>query len=260
MGVAVSETESESGSTGSTTSDEEVGSTAVYARVSTGFQSESQDDQIERLTTEYPSADVFADVGSGDDPDREDYVEMREELEAGTYDRVAATKLDRLGRSTAEVAELIDLCSERDIGIHLITQGVNADPDDEIGQAMMKMMGVFAEMELNLARERRREGIERALDQGVQFGRAPHGMTKNEMGVPVPGEGYERVQAFIREVKKGRPKRPTARFFEVPEGSIATILERAGELYGIEFDNDEWTLERAKVEAGEKKLSDLGEK
>lgn len=83
-------------------------------------------------------------------------------------------------------------------------------------------------------------------------------MTKNEMGVPVPGEGYERVQAFIREVRKGRPKRPTARFFEIPEGSIATILDRADELYGVEFDNDQWKLERAQVEAGEKELAELG--
>ena len=79
------------------------------------------------------------------------------------------------------------------------------------------------------------------------------------MGVFEPGEGFERVQYFIREVRRGRAKRPTARFFDVPEGSIAGILDRAGDVYGVEFDNDEWKIERARVEAGQRELEPLGE-
>ena len=232
----------------------------AYARVSTSDQ--SRDGQLESIRDHYPdlpAENIYADVASGDDPTREDYRDLRDRLENDDVEKVVAAKLDRLGRSTAELADLIDFCTSEDIGIHLVQQGINADPDNEMGMQMLKMLGVIAETELQLNRERRQEGIERAIDRGVQFGKAPHGMTKNEMGVPVPGEGYERVQAFIREVRKGRAKRPTARFFEIPEGSIATILERADELYGVEFDNDQWTLERAQVEAGEKDLSKLGE-
>ena len=232
----------------------------AYARVSTSDQSRAG--QLEDIRAEYPElpADhVHADVASGDDPSRSGYADLREAIDDGDVDRIVAAKLDRLGRTTAEVADLIDTCAEQGVGIHLIQQGFNVDPSDEMGQMMLKFMAMVAEMELNLNRERRKEGIERAIDRGVQFGPAPHGMVKNEMGVPVPGEGYERVQIFIREVRKGRGKRPTARFFEVPEGSIATILDRADELYGVSFDNDDWKIERATVEAGEKELEPLGE-
>jgi DNA invertase Pin-like site-specific DNA recombinase len=233
----------------------------AYARVSTSDQ--SRDGQLESIRDHYPdlpAENIYADVASGDDPERDEYRQMRSRLDDGGVSKVVAAKLDRLGRSTAELADFIDFCTDHGIGIHLVEQGIDADADNEMGMQMLKMLGVIAETELQLNRERRREGIERAIDRGVQFGRAPHGMTKNEMGVAVPGEGYERVQAFIREVRKGRAKRPTARFFDVPEGSIGTILDRAGELYGVEFDNDDWKLERARVEAGEKKLDALGDR
>lgn len=231
----------------------------AYARVSTSDQ--SRDGQLDSIRDEYPrlpAENVHADIASGDDPARDGYRELRDAIDDGQADRIVAAKLDRLGRTTAEVADLIDTCADQGVGIHLVQQGFNVDPSDDMGQMMLKFMAMVAEMELNLNRERRQEGIERAIDRGVQFGPAPHGMTKNEMGVPVPGEGYERVQAFIREVRKGRAKRPTARFFGVPEGSIATILERSDSLYGVAFDNDDWKIERARVEAGQKELAELG--
>lgn len=232
----------------------------AYARVSTSDQ--SKDGQIESIKETYPDIppkNIYADVGSGDDPTRDDYQDMRERLESDSIDKVVAAKLDRLGRSTAEVADFVDFCADNEIGIHLVQQGIDADPDDTMGQALLKVLGLVAELELNLNRERRQEGIERAIDRGVQFGKAPHGTTKNEMGVLEPAEGYERVQYFIKEVGKGRAKRKTARFFDVPEGSIGGILERANDVYGVAFDNDKWKIERAKVEAGEKDLPPLGE-
>ena len=233
---------------------------SAYVRVSTSDQ--SRDGQLDAIREQYPDLppeNIYADVASGDDPTRDGYSDLRRKIDEGKVTKVVAAKLDRLSRSTAEVADLIDTFAEKNVGIHLVQQGFDVNPGDKMGQMMLKFMGMVAEMELALNRERRQEGIERAIVRGVQFGKAPHGMTKNEMGVPVPGEGYERVQAFIREVRKGRAKRPTARFFGVPEGSIATVLDRANELYSVSFDNKEWKVERARVEAGRKDLKPLRE-
>lgn len=68
---------------------------------------------------------------------------------------------------------------------------------------------------------------------------------------------YNRAQNFIREVKKGRSKRATAEFFEIPESAIQSILKRAEKNYEIPFDNDEWRVEKAKVESGQKELPPL---
>jgi len=105
-----------------------------------------------------PPENIYADVGSGDDPTRDEYVELRDRVEEGDAGKVVAAKLDRLGRSTAEVADFVDTCSDRGVGLHLVQQGFNVDPDDEMGQMMLKFMSMVAEMELKLNRERRQEG------------------------------------------------------------------------------------------------------
>ena len=58
-------------------------------------------------------------------------------------------------------------------------------------------------------------------------------------------------------MRKGREKKATATFFEIPDSKIRSILDRAEANYDIPFDNDRWRVERAKVDAGEKQLSPL---
>nr|WP_233737811.1 hypothetical protein [Halocatena pleomorpha] len=72
---------------------------------------------------------------------------------------------------------------------------------------------------------------------------------------PVP----VRAQNFIREVRKGREKRATADFFEIPPSKMRSILDRTQANYDVSFDNDQWQIERAKVKAGEKPLAALAD-
>ncbi len=65
------------------------------------------------------------------------------------------------------------------------------------------------------------------------------------------------AQNFIREVRKGREKQATTAFFEIPGSAVQSILTRVEANYDIPFDNDQWRLERAKVDAGEKELPPL---
>ena len=46
-------------------------------------------------------------------------------------------------------------------------------------------------------------------------------------------------------------------FFDIPASKIRSILARAEANYDILFDNDQWRLERAKVNTGEKELPSL---
>ncbi|EMA51259.1 Resolvase domain protein [Halococcus salifodinae DSM 8989] len=48
------------------------------------------------------------------------------------------------------------------------------------------------------------------------------------------------------------PNHATAAFFEIPDSAIQSILARAEANYDVPFDNDQWRLERAKVDVGEK--------
>lgn len=129
--------------------------------------------------------------------------------------------------------------------------------DDWIAEMMLNMMMVFADAEQKMIRSRVQEGIDAAIADGKRVGRPPFGYTVEDGFLQqIPSE-YVRAQSFIREVRKGREKQATAAFFDIPRSKIRSILARAEANYDISFDNDQWRLERAKVDAGEKEFPPL---
>jgi DNA invertase Pin-like site-specific DNA recombinase len=126
-----------------------------------------------------------------------------------------------------------------------------------MAEMMLNMMMVFADAEREMIRSRVQEGIDAAIAEGKRVGRPPFGYTvEGGFLQQVPAE-YVRAQNFIREVRKGREKKATSTFFEIPESKIRSILERGEANYDIPFDNSQWRIERAKVDAGEKDLPPL---
>jgi len=233
---------------------------AAYKRVSTDDQDPSR--QHQAVLNAYGDHDItwYADIDeSGAKVSREQYQQLRSEIDE--YDVVAASELDRLGRSFAELADLVEELKAKNIDVDLVNQPIGTVGRDEwMQEIMLKMMIVFADAEREMIRSRVQEGIDRAIEQGKHVGAVPFGYERDADGFisQVPDE-YLRAQKFIKEVRKGRQKKATAEFFDIPEGSIESILDRAEKNYNVEFDNDEWRIEREKVRAGEKQLDPLGE-
>jgi DNA invertase Pin-like site-specific DNA recombinase len=228
---------------------------AAYVRVSTDDQNE--DRQMRAIREQYDEdhqIDWFCDIGeSGASTSRREYQHLREHV--GEYDVVVAHELDRLGRSFADLAGFVEDLREKDIDIDLVNQPIGTvGEDDWMAEMMLNMMMVFADAEREMIRSRVQEAIDAAIADGKRVGRPPFGYTVEDGFLQqVPAE-YVRAQNFIREVRKGREKKATATFFEIPHSKIRSILARAEANYDVPFDNDQWQLERAKVDVGEKKL------
>ena len=88
-------------------------------------------------------------------------------LHAG--DVLTVTKLDRLARSVGDLMHIVDLLAEK--GASLRVLNAHIDTGTASGKAFLSMLGVFAEFETNLRRERQLEGIEKAKAAGVYKGR-----------------------------------------------------------------------------------------
>src|SRR6266513_2350679 len=87
------------------------------------------------------------------------------------FDVVMAWSVDRLGRS---LQDLIGFLSElHALGIDLFLHQQGLDTTTPAGKAMFQMMGVFAEFERAMIRERVRAGLARARDEGKRLGRPP---------------------------------------------------------------------------------------
>jgi DNA invertase Pin-like site-specific DNA recombinase len=84
---------------------------------------------------------------------------------------LVVTKLDRLGRSTRDVLNIIDELEKKGANLRVLEPAVSTDGPG--GKIVMTILGMVAEMELGFIRERQREGIERAKLKGVYKGRPP---------------------------------------------------------------------------------------
>jgi DNA invertase Pin-like site-specific DNA recombinase len=84
-------------------------------------------------------------------------------------DSLAVTRLDRLGRSLRDLANIAHELSER--GAHLIVTEQAVDTSTSAGRAFFGMLAVFAAFETDIRRERQAEGIAKAKKAGAYKGR-----------------------------------------------------------------------------------------
>ena len=136
-----------------------------YARVST--QDQNLSGQLEAVKSA-GAATVFREKVSGVRANRPQLAKLMASLAAG--DVVVVTKLDRLGRSTRELLDLIDRigkagASFRSLGDPLF------DTSSSQGRLLMAVLAAISEFERDLIRERTGEGRKRAMAAGVKFGR-----------------------------------------------------------------------------------------
>ena len=138
-----------------------------YARVST----EGQDltGQLEALKAA-GATPIFREKISGVRADRPQLAKMMASLNAG--DVVLVTKLDRLGRSTRELLDLIENIGKAGASFRSLGDPL-WDTSSSQGRLLSTLLAAIAEFERELIRERTGDGRKRAMAAGVKFGRKP---------------------------------------------------------------------------------------
>lgn len=86
-------------------------------------------------------------------------------------DTLVVTRIDRLARSMKDLQDIVHELKEKHVALRATEQPV--DTGTAAGKAFLDMLGVFAEFETNLRRERQLEGIKAAKARGVYKGRKP---------------------------------------------------------------------------------------
>ncbi|MCK8458305.1 recombinase family protein [Sphingomonas faeni] len=86
-------------------------------------------------------------------------------------DTLVVTRIDRLARSMKDLQDIVHELKGRGIALKATEQPI--DTSTAAGKAFLDMLGVFAEFETNLRRERQLEGIEAAKGRGVYKGGKP---------------------------------------------------------------------------------------
>jgi DNA invertase Pin-like site-specific DNA recombinase len=142
-----------------------------YARCSTNESRQDIDRQKRELKKlGVKEADIYFEYESGTKTDRVEFNRLLAVVKPG--DTIAATEVSRLTRSTKQLCEIIDFAKAN--GLQLIIGNFIVDCRKELDpmtDGMLKMMGVFAEMERNMISQRVKSGIENARAKGVDIGR-----------------------------------------------------------------------------------------
>ncbi len=146
---------------------------ALYARVSTAGQ-QSVPAQLEALRDYaqrrgWTVIEEVSDVGSGakSRPKRE---ALMARARARTIDIIAVAKLDRWGRSLADLVATMQELTE--LGVGFVSVSDSIDLTTAAGKALAGMLSVFAAFERDLIIERVRSGMSHAKKHGTRSGKA----------------------------------------------------------------------------------------
>ncbi len=148
---------------------------AIYSRVSTDDQTtENQERELREIADRmgWQVVEVYTDQGISGARKRDQrpaFSSMCKDAARRKFDLVAAWSVDRLGRSLQDLVEFLSDLHALSIDLYLHQQGI--DTTTPSGKAMFQMMGVFAEFERAMIRDRVKSGMARARAQGKHVGR-----------------------------------------------------------------------------------------
>ena len=84
-------------------------------------------------------------------------------------DTLVVTRLDRLARSTLHLCQIADELQRKKVNLQLLNQNINTA--DATGRLLFNMLGAIAQFETEIRAERQADGIQKAKERGVSFGR-----------------------------------------------------------------------------------------
>jgi DNA invertase Pin-like site-specific DNA recombinase len=141
-----------------------------YARVSTLTQ--NLDLQFDRLK-DAGCEKIYAEKISGRSGKQQELNNLLDNIRPG--DTLIVYSIDRLGRTTRQLIDLIDLFREKGIYFKSLSEGV-FDTASPMSQALFQIISVLKEMEVNILRERSAHGLAAAKNKGIKLGR-PKGLS-----------------------------------------------------------------------------------
>lgn len=141
--------------------------TVGYARVSSTGQALNV--QLD-LLREAGCEKVYSEKRSGLDGGRLELAKCIDYLREG--DVLVVTKLDRLARSTSDLYSIIGRLKDKGVAFQCLDNR-DLDTTTKAGKLLIGMLALIAEFEADIRKERQLEGIAKAKERGVRFGRAP---------------------------------------------------------------------------------------
>lgn len=215
---------------------------AIYIRVSTTHQIDKDSIPMQRndlvsyarLMLNTDDYAIFEDAGySGKNTDRPNFQKMMSQIRSGAFTHLLVWKIDRISRNLLDFSSMYKELKE--LGVVFVSKNEQFDTSTAMGEAMLKIILVFAELERNMTSERvSATMISRASNGQWNGGRVPFGydydyesktfsINKQESEVvKLIHDKYEEMQSLVQEARYLNEHNFTTR--EGNEWSPVTLL------------------------------------
>ena len=199
---------------------------AIYCRVST---EEQHADKQEDICREYCKRSghsvykVYKDVISGTKESRPSFNKLLEDLRHFKFDAVLVTKLDRLGRSLQHLLSLIDEFKRK--GVHFIAATQNIDTTTAMGEAFFQMIGVFAQLERGMVKERVKLAFDKKISDGESLSRAPLGYIYNNGKLAIDKLNSKKIKTIFEMRVAGIHYKIISEKLNIPISTLYTIIK-----------------------------------
>lgn len=142
-----------------------------YARCSTNEKMQDINRQVRELKQQGATdKTIYLEYESGTKEDRAELSKLLDIVRPG--DTIIATEVSRITRSTKQLCEIIEFAKAQHIKLIMGTFVVDCSRElDPMTEGMLKMMGVFSEMERNIISQRVKSGMDNAKVKGKMVGR-----------------------------------------------------------------------------------------
>ena len=215
---------------------------ATYVRVSTEDQQPEnhRNEVISFVENEFGEQEQreYADIYSGTSTaGRDEYNNLRADINSKDVQAVVTTSVSRVARSIRDLSDFVHACEDNATALYFTRESLEYDPEknDPYQKAMLQMLGVFAELEAEIIRQRTKEAIRQMRSNGFKWGRAPFGFSK-QGGDLYPTDDWDRICGVLDMVDTGELSQSKgAHLLDTSRTTIKRILQSSGrrELYDL---------------------------
>lgn len=140
-----------------------------YARCSTNETKQDVERQHRDLRA-LGATEIYSEYESGMKQNRPELSKLLTAVQPG--DTIVTTEVSRITRSLKQLCTIIDFAKERQLRLVIDKFVIDCTGEiDHMTEAMLQMMGVFSQLERNMAIDRIKSGLANAKSKGVRLGR-----------------------------------------------------------------------------------------
>jgi site-specific DNA recombinase len=206
-------------------------SCAIYVRVSTEEQAKeglSKKAQIDRcqafcLARGWEVHKVYKDAGfSAATTNRPAFQLLLADAESKKFNVVLVYKIDRFSRKLKDLILIFEELKRYNIHFTSVTEQL--DTTTAMGEAFFQIIGVFAQLERGMVKERVELVFRKKIDSGEYLNRAPLGYRYKDKKIVIIPEEAAKVQEIFRMRSAGVHYKEISEKFGLPVSTLYALL------------------------------------